>query len=258
MNAIVQDMKVRIANGQIGAPRVVRGNYIQDWLFLETDYNWRLEPEFSGASRAVADIGSHWMDLAQTVLGEKIVAVCADIATLTPNRKKIEPNDTGETVIREFKTTTEDYAVVMVRFSGGTRGVYSVSQVSAGYKCRLDIAIDGEKASYYWNQEEADRLWIGHRETNNELVFRDPVKLMPEVQKYTYMPAGHPEGWNDALYNNINAFYRFILSGKTIGKDSCDFATFEEAHYIQRLIDAILRSAQEQRWIAVNPEMLYS
>ncbi len=256
MNPLVQDMKSRIAAGEIGAPRLVHGSYLQDWLLFDTDYNWRIEPEISGESRCVADIGSHWMDVVQTVTGAKITEVCADVVTAIPVRKK--PKGQVETFAvqqaaeyEEKKVETEDYAAVLIRFENGAHGVFQASEISAGRKCFLNFEVNGEKASYYWCQERADEMWKGNRDANNELVMRNPNLMSPKGREYTYLAAGHPEGWNDAMKNNVASFYRYIADGKKPGKDPADFATFEDGDYIMRLTEAILKSGREKRWVSV-------
>jgi predicted dehydrogenase len=72
MNPLVQEMRQRVAKGDIGKVTLAHGSYLQDWLLYDTDYNWRLEPEVCGVSRCIADIGSHWMDAVQHVTGAKI------------------------------------------------------------------------------------------------------------------------------------------------------------------------------------------
>jgi predicted dehydrogenase len=254
MTSLVQDMKHKIQAGDLGKIFLVHGSYLQDWLLYDTDYNWRVEPEFAGNSRAVGDIGSHWMDLAQVLLGSRIVSVCADMVTAHPVRKK--PLSEVKTFAvntdveyEEINIGTEDYAGVLLKFENGVTGNFLVSQISAGRKCRLDIEVDGEKGAFYWNQETSDHMWKGNRDRNNEIVYRDPNLMDPEVRDYSYMPAGHPEGWNDALRNTFNAFYKFIQDGKKLGKDTCDFATFEDGNYIMRLTEAILKSNTEKCWI---------
>ena len=257
MNPLVQDMKNRVLAGEIGKPVLVHGSYLQDWLLYDTDYNWRVEAEIGGASRCVSDIGSHWMDTVQTVTGSKIVEVCANIMTTVPVRKKpskpIETfslNKSADYVERAIDT--EDYASVMIKFDNGAAGVFQCSQVSAGRKCFLNIEINGDKASFYWNQEQADQMWKGNRDANNELIMRNPNLMTPEARQYSYLGAGHPEGWNDALKNNIAAFYKYIADGKRLGKDKPDFATFEESHYILRLTEAILQSGKQKSWVSLR------
>lgn len=257
MTPLVQDMKHRIAKGDIGDVLLVHGSYLQDWLLYETDYNWRVEPEFSGPSRCVADIGSHWIDTAQTVLGSRITEVCADMVTVFPVRKKPVSqfetfSITDDVDYTDVTVKTEDYAGVLVKFENGVSGIFHCSQVSSGRKCYLNLEVNGTKASYYWNQETSDRMWKGHRNTHNELVLRNPNLMVPEIKDYTYMPAGHPEGWNDALRNTLFAFYKFIRNGKSLDTDQADFATFEEGHFIVKVTEAILLSAHERRWVSVD------
>ena len=256
MNPLVQDMKHRIAEGEIGEPILIHGGYLQDWLLYETDYSWRIDPEISGPSRCVGDIGSHWMDTVQAVTGLQIVEVCANVVTTIPVRKKaVGPVETfavnTSSEYEDVPVKTEDYAGVLVKFSNGASGVFQCSEVSAGHKNGLTFEIDGQKASFAWGQETADHMWKGTRDRSNELIIRSPGFMSPESQKYTYMAAGHPEGWNDALTNNIRSFYDFILAGKKNG-DPADFATFEESHYIMRLIEAILLSGKERRWVSID------
>lgn len=257
MNPLVQEMKNRIANGDIGIPKLVSGSYLQDWLLYDTDYNWRIEPEICGPSRCVADIGSHWMDCVQTVAGARITEVCADLAIVLPIRKKpkgqvetFSVNSNMEYEEKEIKT--EDYGAVLFKMDNGMHGVFNTSEVSAGRKCFLNFEIDGTKASLYWNQEAADQMWMGFRDRDNSLVMRNPNLMTPQARQYTYLAGGHPEGWNDAMRNNVFSFYKFILDGKKAGKDECDFATFHDGHYIIKLTEAILKSNETRQWVKVD------
>lgn len=257
MNSLVQDAKNRICANEIGKPYIVYGNYMQDWLLYDTDYNWRVEPEYTGVSRCVGDIGSHWIDTAQTLIGSRIVEVCSNTVIAMPIRKKptveVETFSTNTNTEYEEKIiVTEDYAGVLVKFENGVSGLFQCSEISAGRKCYLEISIDGSKASFHWEQETSDRMWKGNRDSNNEEIMRNPNLMTPEARKYTYLAAGHPEGWNDALKNNFMAFYTFIRDGKRLGIDEADFATFEEGHYIMKITEAIIKSGQEHRWIKVE------
>lgn len=257
MNALVQDARHRIANGEIGRPYLIHGSYLQDWLLFDTDYNWRIDPNLSGESRCVADIGSHWMDTAQVLAGCRITEVCANTLTALPIRKKpsrqVETFAVNNDVQREeIKVNTEDYAGVLVKFANGACGVFQCSQVSAGRKNYIDIEVDGSASSFHWQQETSDRMWKGNRDKNNEEVMRDPNLITPEARKYATLPAGQPEGWNDAFRNTLDAYYSFIRSGKRQAGEACDFATFEDGHYIAKLTEAILKSAREKRWVTVE------
>ena len=76
---MVQQMRRMREDGDLGEILVVQGTYSQDWLFYETDWNWRLQSKIGGPSRCLADIGSHWCDMAEHVTGQRITSVCADL-----------------------------------------------------------------------------------------------------------------------------------------------------------------------------------
>jgi predicted dehydrogenase len=257
MNPLVQEMKNKIRRGDIGTPMLVHGSYLQDWLLFETDYNWRIEPEICGPSRCIADIGSHWIDTAQTVMGARITSVCADLVINIPVRKKaigqVETFSINANAEYEDKVVrTEDYGAVLMKFDNGVHGVFYASEVSAGRKCHLSIEVDGSKSALYWNQETADQMWAGFRDRDNSIVMRNPNLMTPEAKEYTYLAAGHPEGWNDAMKNNLKSFYTFIRDGRKQGTDACDFATFEDGDYILRITEAILRSSETRQWVDVE------
>ncbi len=256
MNPLVQDMKNKVLSGEIGVPKLVHGSYLQDWLLYDTDYNWRIEPEICGPSRCIADIGTHWMDAVQTITGAKITEVLADLATIIPIRKKPKEQVETFTVTKEsgsenIPVNTEDYGAVIFKMDNGARGVFYVSQVSAGRKCHFNFEIDGSKSSIYWNQETADHMWMGFRDKNNSLVLRNPNFMAPEAKQYTYLAAGHPEGWNDAMRNNVYSFYKYILNNNHMNENICDFATFNDGHYLIKLTEAILESNRTGQRVSV-------
>lgn len=257
MNPLVREMKQKYINGEIGAAKLAHGTYLQDFLLYDTDYNWRIEPEICGPSRCIADIGSHWMDSVQTVLGAKITKVCADLVITHPIRKK--PKGQVETFslntnaeYEEKVVKTEDWGAVLFEMDNGVHGVFYVSEVSAGHGCGLMVEINGTKGSMKWEQERADEMWMGWRDGPNYSVKRNPNHMTPEARQYTYLAGGHPEGWNDAFRNNIYAFYKFIGEGKKMGVDTPDFATFEEGHYILKLTEAIVESSKTRQWVNID------
>nr|BCB28826.1 glucose 3-dehydrogenase [Bacillus smithii] len=257
---IINQLASMIRNEELGKVHLIHGSYLQDWLLFESDYNWRLDPELSGKSRAVADIGSHWCDTVQFVTGKKIVEVFADLATVIPVRKKPSSHVTtfgtqkGQEASEDVPIQTEDYASVLVRFEDGARGVFTVSQVSAGRKNRLSFEIDGSQKSAYWNQEEPEKLWIGHRDRPNEILFADPALFTPEARSYIHHPGGHNEGWPDSLKNMMLHFYTFIQEGKDPLRDKANFATFEDGHVSMCITDAILESHEQQKWVKVKAD----
>ena len=246
-----------VQHGEIGDVQIVQGSYLQDWLLLPTDWNWRLEPQYSGELRAVADIGSHWLDLTTFITGLTVEAVLADFKTFLPVRQK--PTGHVETFTSQRSTTldyeaqpitTEDYASVLLRYTNGARGVMTVSQVSAGRKNRLFYEINGAKSSIAWDGERPNELWIGHRERANEHLLKDPALLAPEARQFASYPGGHTEGFPDTFKQLYTAIYRYLDAGDFAAKP--DFPTFEDGDRALRVGEAILRSAREDRWISVS------
>lgn len=256
---IIRQLKSMVDNQELGSINIVHGSYLQDWLLYDTDYNWRLSPEVGGRSRAVADIGSHWCDIVQYVTGKKIVEVLADLATIVPIRKK--PKGSGATfglssnqeeLYDLVPIATEDYATVIIKFKDGSRGTFTVSQVSAGRKNRLSFEINGSISSAAWNQEEPEKLWIGHRGRPNEILMADPTLFAEEARSQIHHPGGHNEGWPDAMKNMMLNFYTYILQGKNPLTDPAPFATFEDGHISMQITDAILESHENGRWAKVK------
>ncbi|MDQ0217427.1 Gfo/Idh/MocA family oxidoreductase [Peribacillus cavernae] len=258
----VKNLETMVKNNDLGKINLVHGSYLQDWLLYETDFNWRLSPEVGGTSRAIADIGSHWCDTVQYVTGKRIVEVFADLATVIPVRKKPASNgstfgaqNADQETYEDIPIHTEDYASVLVRFADGGNGVFTVSQVSAGRKNRLSFEIDGSESSAYWNQEEPEKLWIGHRDKPNEILLADPGLFSQEAKSSIHHPGGHNEGWPDALKNVMLHFYTFIREGKDPLNDRTNFATFEDGHLSMCITDAILESNKQQKWVKVQTEL---
>lgn len=255
---MVQQLRAMVREGQLGAINLVHGSYLQDWLLYDTDYNWRMAPEIGGKSRAVADIGSHWCDAVQYVTGKKITKVMADLATVLPFRKKSSggaatfgASASEAEHAEKVAIYTEDYASVLFHMEDGTRGVFTVSQVSAGRKNRLSFELNGSRRSAFWNQEEPAQLWIGRRDRPNELMAADPAQLLPEAKPFNHYPGGHYEGWPDAEKNMMLQFYRFIRDGRDPLAEQPSFATFEDGHRSMQLIDAILESSERGAWVTL-------
>lgn len=246
----------RIARGDLGRIFAVNGSYVQDWLLEETDYNWRVLADQGGPLRAVADIGTHWMDLISSVTGLEIEAVLADLNTVHPVRRR--PKGEVETFSgklgaqRETEPVaidTEDYGSVLFRFRGGARGSLWVSQVTAGRKNCIRYEIAGERAALAWNSESPNALWIGRRNTANESLIRDPALLGSLARGYSNYPGGHNEGFPDAFKQCFRSFYNYIAAGDYSARPP--FPTFAEGHREVVLCEAILKSHREQAWVNV-------
>jgi predicted dehydrogenase len=254
---LVAELQGMLASGDYGRAHFVHGSYLQDWLLLKTDWNWRLDPEEGGLSRAIADIGTHWADLVQHVLGEPIVEVLADLATLHPTR--LRPNETTATFLANgpgeaeaAPVSTEDFGTVLFRLRGGARGSFTVSQTSAGHRNGLDLHIDAATASFTWNQERPDRMWIGRRSAPNLELVRDAALLHDGPAAQVRLPAGHPEGWNDALANAIADFHAGVQAARDGREHRLTIASFRDGHERVKLVEAIMTSHRDQRWTPVG------
>jgi predicted dehydrogenase len=256
-----QHVREIVAAGDLGDIRFVTGHYFQDWLLLDTDWNWRLEPEKGGALRAVGDIGSHWLDLATFLTGQAIVAVMADLATFVTTRH--QPSGPVETFSRERNADTvgremgtEDVASILLRFANGARGAISVSQISAGRKNSLRWEIDGSTSAAAWDSEMPEHLWIGHRDRPNELLLRNPALMSPAGQAAAALPGGHVEGFGDTFAALFRAIYADVELGAPSPRPP--YATFADGHDEMLVGEAIAESARVGRWIDVDRTAAFS
>ena len=243
--------------GEIGKVFSIHGSYLQDWLLYETDWNWRLDPKQGGALRAVADIGSHWLDLASFISGLKVTKVMADLKTFHPTRKK--PSKPVETYTGKLlqssdfidqPITTEDYAAILIHFENDARGVLTVSQVSAGRKNRLYYEINGSHSSISFESERPNELWIGHRDQPNEMLMKDPALLSPGSREIASFPGGHNEGFPDTFKQIFSNIYTYIRAGDYTAKPN--FPTFSDGHEEQILCEAIEQSAKQEQWVTIK------
>lgn len=255
---LCREIRDRINAGSIGRVLSVTGSYVQDWLLYPEDYNWRVEPDGGTNLRAVADIGTHWMDLAQYLVGASIDSVCADLATFHPRRfKPVGPTDTftgsagAGRKTEEVEVATDDHAAVLLRFAAGIHGSFHVSQVSAGRKNRLTIEIAGTEGAFAWDSESPDDLWIGARRGPNQLLKRDFSLLGNGAAAMTHYPGGHVEGFPDTFKQLFIDVYDWIVAGRANGR-SARFPTFADGDREVQLCEAIARSAREERWIPVG------
>lgn len=250
-----QHVREVVADGGLGEIRLVTGRYFQDWLLLESDWNWRLQPDRGGALRAVGDIGSHWLDLMTYVTGQHVSAVMADLTTFIGTRR--EPTGPVETFATERSgaseardITTEDTATILLRFDGGARGAVSISQISPGRKNSLVYEIDGADGAWSWDSEQPDQAWIGHRDRPNEILIRNPALMGSAGQAASALPGGHVEGFFDTFCAHFRAVYADVVAGRP--SSSPGYPTFADGHDEMLVGDAIARSAREARWVGVE------
>ena len=245
----VREARERVANGQTGPVRLLHGTYLQDWLLRPGDTNWRVDEQLGGASRAFADIGSHWCDLAEFVSGDRIARLSARVLTAVSERAgeagrhAFAPGDGGSDL---QPVTTEDAAVVQFETDSGAIGSVVVSQISAGRKNRLWLELDGTEEALAFDQEHPEELWCGSRETLT-IRRRDPATLSPAAARYAVLPGGHPQGYADCFDAFVADFYDGLRSGSVAD----GMPTFSDGLRTAVITEAVLTSSREERWVEV-------
>jgi predicted dehydrogenase len=246
-----------VRRGAVGAPRFMTGGYHQDWLLLETDWNWRLDQSRQGRLRSVADIGSHWLDLAQYVGGQRLEAIMADLHTFVSERnhprysvKTFAASTVPDDVERVRESMiSDDAAGILLRFENGMRGICSISQVSAGRKNRLHWELNGASASLAWDSEGPEELWVGHRASANHIMAKDPEVMAPLGVQAAAYPAGCLEGYPDTFRAMFESIYRDVIDGRP--SEVPAYPTFEDGNEIALVCDAVLASAASGEWARV-------
>ena len=249
------EARARIRRGDLGRVWNAHGRYIQDWLHASTDWNWRLDPDIGGSLRAVADIGTHWLDLTGWITGRRVASVLADLFTVhdvrhVPTGPVETYGDAGDVERVDRDMSTEDVAHILLRYEDGSRGQVTISQVSAGRKNHLSFEIDGSKGALAWDSDRNEELWLGHRDRPNELVARDPGLLDASARGVSDLPGGHADGFTDTFKQLYRAVYRAVEAGGMPAEP--DFPTFADGHEEILLCDAIAASAETGTWTEVK------
>jgi predicted dehydrogenase len=224
----VREARERIRTGVTGPVRLIHGGYLQDWLLRPTDDNWRVDEQLGGASRAFADIGSHWCDLAEFVTGHRITRVSARTYTSVPER------------------VTEDAVILQFETERGAVGSAVISQISAGRKNMLALEIDGADEALAFNQEAPEELWVGRRE-HATIIKRDPEALSAPAARLATLPAGHPQGYNDCF----DAFVADAYAAAVTGEVPDGLPVFRDGLRAARITAAVLASARSETWVEV-------
>jgi predicted dehydrogenase len=245
----VREARERVRLGETGPLRLIHGTYLQDWLLRPDDANWRVDEQLGGASRAFADIGSHWCDLAEFVSGHRIARLSARLLTAVPERASEAGRHAfaaGEDGGEVRAVTTEDAAIVQFETDAGAVGSVVVSQISAGRKNRLWIELDGAEEALAFDQEHPEELWCGRRESLT-IRRRDPATLTPAAARFAFLPGGHPQGYADCFDAFVADFYDGIRDDSVVD----GMPTFEDGLRAAHITDAVLSSSREERWVEV-------
>lgn len=251
---LVQHMRKMREAGELGEILVVQGTYSQDYLLYDTDWNWRLNSQDSGPSCAMADIGSHFCDMTEYVTGLRITELCADLNTFHPKRKRAKgwtETFSGKTQkvqdYEEMAIDTEDFGAVLLHIGDRARGSFTAGQVMAGRKNGLTIEIFGTKAGLSWNQERPEELWIGNRNSYNQVLLKDPSLLAAEARPFADLPAGHAEGYDDTFKNVFRRFYKSVEDPSS----TPEYPQFEDGLRQLLIIEAELASNRSRGWVNV-------
>lgn len=249
---VVQQIRQMIAAGELGEVLAVQGTYSQDWLLYDTDYNWRIEAEHNGKLRAMGDIGSHWMDMVQHLTALPITAVCGELTTFHKTRKKPKGSVqtfSGKTLSPDdylsIPIDTDDFGAVLLHLGDRARGSFTVSQVSAGNKNSFRMEIYGTKCGVSWNQERPDELWIGHRNSPNQVILKDPSLLMGGAAGFADLPGGHSEGYDDSHKQLFKRFYKRVADRSA----TIDYPTFADGLKGMLLLEAVAQSSASRAWV---------
>ncbi len=231
---MVREARARIARGDAGDLLTLDCSYLQDWMLLPSDDDWRVRSESGGASRAFADIGSHLCDLVEFVAGERI-------RTLSARTRRVFSERSGQTV------DTEDIVALLVETESGALGTLLISQMAAGRKNALTLELHGSQQTLRFEQERPEELWIGMREESRSLL-RDPASSVADSARLQRVPAGHAMGYQDAFNGFVADVYAAIAGAQPDG-----LPTFADGFRSAVLTEAVLDSAaQGGRWVEVT------
>ncbi|HXA52308.1 MAG TPA: hypothetical protein VNV86_18450, partial [Candidatus Acidoferrum sp.] len=181
-------------------------------------------------------------------------SLCADIQTFHKTRKQPKgPIETfaGKTLrpedYVEIAVDTEDFGSVLFRMGERTRGAFTASQVSAGRKNGLNLEIYGTKCGVSWNQERPDELWIGYRNSPNQVMIKDPSLMKPAARSFADLPGGHSEGYDDTFKQVFRRFYRSIQDPGA----APEYPQFADGLRQLTILDAEFESHAKRGWIDV-------
>jgi predicted dehydrogenase len=220
---LIAELAWRVAAGELGPVHLARGAFLQDWLLLDTDDNWRLDTSRGSVSRTAADIGVHWLDLVETITGRHVEAVVSQLGYLHGRK-------------------TEDHAGLLIRFAGGMHGACTLSQASAGRRNEVELSLDGTAGSATWLSERRDELWLGARDHAAQVVTRSALRS-PSARELARRAPGSDEGRR----NLLAAFYA-TLDGKP---SPVPLPTFADGLRHVRFAEAAIVSARRRAWVEV-------
>lgn len=233
---LVREMRARVRSGAVGDLLTVSGAYLQDWLGSATDDNWRVDPAIGGESRAFADIGSHLVDLLEFVTGDRVARIAAVKRTFFTER------------FEHSTVSTEDAVALVMETARGALGTILVSQAAPGRKNRLTLEIAGTSSSAAFNQERPEELWVGRRD-GNAIVLRDPEHLSDDAARLSVVPAGHPQGYQDAFNAFVADTYAAVAGAQPEG-----LPRFSDGARAATITESVMAAARSGAWVLIPPQ----
>jgi predicted dehydrogenase len=226
---LIAELAERVRRGDLGTVHLARGGFLQDWLLLVGDEDWRIDPSRGGMSRAVADIGVHWIDLVEFVTGNVVESVVAQLGYLHGRK-------------------TEDHAGLLVRFEAGSQGVCAFSQATAGHRGDFEVSLDGTVASATWRAERRDELWIGTRDRSPLVVTRATLTSVAARALAMSSSASIPASAATEGRRNLLASFYAALDGL---EPPLTLPTFEDGLRHIRFAAAAVISERTRAWVDV-------
>jgi len=233
---MVVEMRARILGGELGEVNSVRGGFLS-WDSNHDEWGWGFDPAIGGSSYATADLGVHWLDLAEFVTGRRITEVDARFSTLRPTRyRDAEP----------VRVDAEDYVRLFVELEGGVVGSATFSGVTAGEPNGCAIDVDGTTGGFHWKVDRPNE--IVHRRADGSVatIIRNPDAMCPAAARLSFSPAGHAEGFGDAFRNLFRDVYSAIG-----GADVC-YPTLADGYRMVAIVEAIQESARTRRAVGID------
>ena len=233
---MVAELRARILAGELGQVNAIRGGFMS-WDSNHDNWGWGFDPKIAGTSYATADLGVHWLDLAEHVTDRRITEVDARFSTLRPTRYR-----NGQPI----KVEAEDYVRIFLDFTGGAVGSATFSGVTAGEPNGCSIDVDGTDGGFHWKVDRPNE--IIHRRADGSVVtiIRNPDAMAASAARLSFSPAGHAEGFGDAFRNLIRDVYSAIG-----GADVC-YPTLADGYRMVSIVKAIQTSAQTRKAVSVD------
>jgi predicted dehydrogenase len=233
---MVAELRARILAGELGQVNALRGGFMS-WDSNHDNWGWGFDPQVAGTSYATADLGVHWLDLAEYVTDRRIIEVDARFSTLRPIRYS-----NGQPI----KVQAEDYVRIFLDFTGGAVGSATFSGVTAGEPNGCSIDVDGTDGGFHWRVDRPNE--IIHRRVDGSVatIIRNPEAMPVAAARLSFSPAGHAEGFGDAFRNFIRDFY-LAVSGADV-----HYPTLADGRRLVSVVKAIQTSAQTRRAVRVD------